>query len=187
MVVNVAEFLPGDFTRNPDFSLPTERLKRAIVAAAGREQDAFHRCLARSPARCSAIRSPPTCSCVGYAYQLGALPLSAEAIERAIELNGEAVEMNKPAFRWGRRAAADPTAVEALSSRARGGRATRAGFRISLDEMVERRVAFLTDYQNAAYAARYRDLRRARRRPRGGAGARARAASPKRSRAICSS
>ncbi len=44
MVVNTAEFLPGDFTRNADFSLPMERLKRAIIADAGREQDALHRC-----------------------------------------------------------------------------------------------------------------------------------------------
>src|SRR5712671_3150209 len=41
MVVNLAEFLPGDFTRNADFSLPTERLKRAIGAAAGREHVHF--------------------------------------------------------------------------------------------------------------------------------------------------
>ncbi len=43
MVVNLAEFLPGDFTRNADFSLPTERLKRAIIADAGRGEDPFHR------------------------------------------------------------------------------------------------------------------------------------------------
>src|SRR4029079_4392187 len=38
MVINTTEFLPGDFTRNADFSLPTERLKRAISSAAGKEQ-----------------------------------------------------------------------------------------------------------------------------------------------------
>ena len=41
MVVNLAEFLPGDFTRNADFSLPTERLKRAISNAAGAEGTHF--------------------------------------------------------------------------------------------------------------------------------------------------
>ena len=41
MVINLAEFLPGDFTRNADFSLPTERLKRAILADAGREKTHF--------------------------------------------------------------------------------------------------------------------------------------------------
>jgi indolepyruvate ferredoxin oxidoreductase len=45
---------------------------------------------------------------IGYCYQIGALPLSAESIEKAIELNGEEVAMNLAAFRYGRRAAADP-------------------------------------------------------------------------------
>src|SRR6266581_3880882 len=41
MVINTAEILPGDFTRNADFSLPTERLKRAIRTAAGAEKTNF--------------------------------------------------------------------------------------------------------------------------------------------------
>ena len=96
---------------------------------------------------------------VGYAYQLGALPLSADAIEQAIALNGEAVAMNLAAFHWGRRAALDPR-------RGRGAGAARAGdarrepphCRRSFEETVARRVEFLTAYQNAAYAARYRAL-----------------------------
>ncbi len=56
MVINIAEFLPGDFTRNADFSLPTERLKRTIVAAAGPRQDPLRRRHAASPPRCSATR-----------------------------------------------------------------------------------------------------------------------------------
>ena len=95
---------------------------------------------------------------VGFAYQLGALPLSAEAIEQAIELNGEAVAMNNAAFRWGRRAALDPAAVEALAKPAPAARRRTARLSQSFDEMVARRVAFLTAYQNAAYAARYRAL-----------------------------
>ena len=98
MVVNVAEFLPGDFTRNPDFSLPTERLKRAIIADAGREKTHF---IDASHAASALFGNTVGANIflVGYAYQLGALPLAAESIEQAIELNGEAVEMNKQAFR----------------------------------------------------------------------------------------
>src|SRR5262249_14887313 len=40
-VINLAQFLPGDFTRNADFSLPAERLKRAIADAAGRDHAHF--------------------------------------------------------------------------------------------------------------------------------------------------
>ena len=52
---------------------------------------------------------------VGYAYQLGALPLSADAIEQAIELNGEAVAMNLAAFQLGPPRRARSAAVEALA------------------------------------------------------------------------
>src|SRR5262249_27561620 len=92
----------------------------------------------------------------GYAYQLGALPLSAAAIEEALALNGEAVALNQAAFRWGRRAAADRATVENLARPPQSDEAQRLSQ--SLDEMIERRAAFLTAYQNAAYAARYRAL-----------------------------
>jgi indolepyruvate ferredoxin oxidoreductase len=84
------------------------------------------------------------------------VPLSAEAIERAIALNGVAVEFNHDAFRWGRRAAVDPKLVQ---TRAIPPATVPASHRLSdtLEQLVSRRVAFLTDYQNAAYAARYAD------------------------------
>src|SRR6202521_601350 len=113
MVVNVAEFLPGDFTRNPDFSLPSERLKRAIIADAGREKTHFIDAT-RAASALFGNTVGANIFLVGYAYQLGALPLAAASIEQAIELNGEAVDMNKSAFRWGRRAAVDLAAVETL-------------------------------------------------------------------------
>src|SRR5262249_10442619 len=95
---------------------------------------------------------------VGYAYQIGALPLSAESIEKAIELNGEAVPMNLSAFRWGRRAAVDAAAVEALVAARAGAASPARTLSQSFDEMVARRVDFLTRYQDAAYARHYRDL-----------------------------
>ena len=105
MVVNTAEFLPGEFTRNADFSLPSERLKRTIVADAGADNTHF----INASGIASALFGQSIGAnmfMVGYAYQLGAIPLSAAAIEKAIELNGEAVAMNRAAFHWGRRAVA---------------------------------------------------------------------------------
>jgi indolepyruvate ferredoxin oxidoreductase len=94
---------------------------------------------------------------LGYAYQLGALPLTAEAIEKAIEMNGEAVVMNTSAFRYGRRAAVDPKAVESLVRPQAGLENDSLKLSQSFDETVARRMAFLADYQNEAYARRYRD------------------------------
>jgi indolepyruvate ferredoxin oxidoreductase len=93
---------------------------------------------------------------LGYAYQLGAIPLSAEAIEQAIRMNGEASDMNVMAFNWGRRVACDPAAVEALIRPAPDAASDARKLSETFDEMVERRVTFLTAYQNAAYAALYR-------------------------------
>jgi indolepyruvate ferredoxin oxidoreductase len=92
----------------------------------------------------------------GYAYQAGALPLSAEAIERAIEMNGEAVAMNVAAFRYGRRAVVDPAALEALVKPAPELVNDSLKLSQSFAETVDRRVAFLTAYQSARYARRYR-------------------------------
>jgi indolepyruvate ferredoxin oxidoreductase len=154
-VVNTAEFTPGDFTRNPDFSLPVERLKRAIVGAAGKEQSHFVDA-GRLATALLGQSIGANMFMLGYAYQLGALPVSGEAIEKAIEMNGEAVAMNLAAFRYGRRAAADPAAVEALVKPAP--QAERDSLRLSetFDELVSRRVAFLTAYQGKRYARRYR-------------------------------
>jgi indolepyruvate ferredoxin oxidoreductase len=157
MVINTAEILPGDFTRNADFSLPTERLKRAIRTAAGAEKSNFVDATRLATALLGNSIGA-NIFMVGYAYQLGALPLSAESIEKAIELNGEAVAMNLAAFQFGRRAAFDAASVEALVKPAPEAASDARRLSQSFDETVARRVAFLTDYQNEAYAARYKAL-----------------------------
>jgi indolepyruvate ferredoxin oxidoreductase len=156
VVVNTHETLPGDFTRNADFSLPTERLKREIAKAADRDHAHFIEATKLSTALFGSSTGQ-NIFLVGYAYQLGGVPISAEAILRAIELNGEAVAMNKAAFEWGRRAALDPEAVAKLVTPITAPTEARR-LSGSLEETIERRVAFLTDYQNAAYAKRYRGI-----------------------------
>ena len=153
MVVNLAEVQPGDFVRDPQFTLPADRIRRAIETLAGTANSHFVDA-SRLATALLGQSIGANMFMLGYAYQIGALPLSAEAIERAITLNGEAVDMNHAAFRWGRRAAVDPTAVEALARPAAPDPARALS--ATLEDAVARRVAFLTDYQDAGYAARYR-------------------------------
>ncbi|MBK9235144.1 MAG: indolepyruvate ferredoxin oxidoreductase family protein [Rhodoferax sp.] len=89
---------------------------------------------------------------LGYAWQKGWVPLSRQALLRAIELNAVAVEQNKTAFEWGRQAAHNWSAVERLLD---PGQVIEFKRPPSLDAVVARRVEFLTAYQNAAYAQEY--------------------------------
>jgi indolepyruvate ferredoxin oxidoreductase len=93
---------------------------------------------------------------LGLAYQKGLIPLSAAALERAMELNGVAVDTNKRAFAWGRLLVHDPGFVEQALADVAGGRVP--DFAKTLDEVMELRATDLTAYQNEAYAARYRAL-----------------------------
>jgi indolepyruvate ferredoxin oxidoreductase len=151
-VVNSHEMMTGDFTRNADFSLPAAALRQAI------EQSAARAHFVPATRLASALLGDAIATnlfVVGFAYQQGLLPVSAVAIERAIEVNRVAVAMNQSAFRWGRRAALDLAAVEAAAIPAT---ASDGGRSRTLDELIERRIAHLTAYQDAAYAARYRRL-----------------------------
>ena len=105
----------------------------------------------------------------GAAFQAGALPLPASAIEQAIELNGAAVDRNVQAFRRGRQAVADPpafaAALDALTVRAPERepgvteRETAATVGAPADSELARvvlgRVTDLADYQSATYARHY--------------------------------
>jgi indolepyruvate ferredoxin oxidoreductase len=80
---------------------------------------------------------------LGTAFQRGLLPISRVAIERALELNGTAVERNKQAFALGRAAALEAPAAPPAPE--------------TLEALVARRMADLTAYQSAAYARDYAD------------------------------
>jgi indolepyruvate ferredoxin oxidoreductase len=152
-VVNSHEIITGDFTRNPDLSFPSRDLRAGIAGAVGQGGVEFIDAT-RLAMGLLGDSIASNLFMLGYAYQKGFVPVSAAAIERAIELNGVAVDFNRNAFLWGRRAALDPVAVEA---RAVPSRAVAESHRVSesLDEIVARRIEFLTRYQDAAYAERY--------------------------------
>ncbi|KLJ00623.1 indolepyruvate ferredoxin oxidoreductase family protein [Luteimonas sp. FCS-9] len=209
VVLNTYEAMPGTFTTRPDMQFPAGDIVAAIEHALG----------GRAPLRVDATQLATALLgdaiganlfILGYAWQRGLVPLSFDAIMRAVELNGAAVEMNKTAFAWGRLAVVDPATVEAAAGLVRNApnaaerpvhelpvlppgewetsewgatsapRPTREEADLrhvpahdadadavaflplddlrlsrSLDELVARRAAFLTDYQDAAYARRY--------------------------------
>lgn len=150
VVANTAEVMPGDFARSADFSLPTERLKKAIRAAAGDERTHFFDAT-RTATTLFGTSLGGNMFMLGFAAQKGGLPVSTDTVEEAIRINGEAAEMNIAAFRWGRRAAHDPVGVRAMVEPA-GAKADDD----SLDATIARRADFLAAYQNAGYAARFR-------------------------------
>jgi len=101
---------------------------------------------------------------IGAAYQHGCLPISSEAIEEAIRLNGAAVEKNLAAFRWGRAVIARPELVEEILHEAPeppvvGKRAAEiidaTGAQGELRRLLEIRVPDLAEYQSERYARRY--------------------------------
>jgi len=149
VIADSAELFPGDFARRPDFDLPAERVKATIQARCGGGAR-----FVEASAAANALFGATTSANVlllGAAYQAGQLPLGAAALRRAIELNGEAAATNLAAFDWGRALVADP---QALAPFLRPAPARDD----SLEALVERRAAFLTDYQDRAYAERYRAL-----------------------------
>ncbi|MFW6077528.1 MAG: indolepyruvate ferredoxin oxidoreductase family protein, partial [Hyphomicrobiales bacterium] len=152
-VVNDHEAMPAAFTQNADFRLPTEEMRLKIAARTRPEAAEFINASKLATALLGDSIAANLFT-TGYAWQRGLIPLSADAICRAIELNGVAVKMNTEAFLWGRRAAHDRHAVEAVL----GGAEPRGRAPETLDEIVARRVEFLTGYQNQAYAEDYRQV-----------------------------
>ena len=154
-VVNTEETITGLFTRDPEYRIPGEELHELIERAVGEEAADF----IPSTAVASALLGDSIAAnlfLLGYAWQKGLVPVSHEALERAIELNNVAVEFNKQAFLWGRRMAQDPERVKALA--APDHVISDRKLSENLDEVIARRADFLTAYQDSSYAARYSHL-----------------------------
>jgi indolepyruvate ferredoxin oxidoreductase len=146
-VVNTAEMPTGDVVRFRDADLAGRTRLRAIerVIGAGNLATVNANALAETLLGDSVYANMMM---LGFAWQQGLVPVSLEALSRAIELNGVTVERNRQAFAWGRLLSADPDVVHQVA----GDKPEEIE---TLDQVIARRVAFLTSYQNAAYAARF--------------------------------
>ncbi|NNE20975.1 MAG: indolepyruvate ferredoxin oxidoreductase family protein, partial [Rhizobiales bacterium] len=152
-VINSHEQMPAQFTRDADFELPSDKMGLQIEART-RPGGAEFVNATRIATALLGDSIAANLFTLGYAYQNGLIPLGAAAIDKAIALNGVAVKMNQQAFLWGRRAAHDLAAVEAVIGRSSSDQPRKQ----TLDEITEERVAFLTGYQDADYANQYREF-----------------------------
>ncbi len=140
------------FVRDGNWQNPSDACAAEIAQAVGVDNvGAFNADAAATKLMGDSIYTNPMM--MGYAWQKGWIPLGRDALIRAIELNAVQIDNNKAAFEWGRRAAHDWASVEKLLTPAQ---VLQFKKRETLDDIVGRRVAFLTDYQNAAYAAQYK-------------------------------
>ncbi len=152
-VINTYQQPPGSFARDPDWQFPAEQIRALIDESVGGRSHFLDGTRLATALMGDSIAT--NLFMLGYAYQKGLVPLLESSILQAIQLNGVAVEANKQAFLWGRRAAVDLNQVEKIAIPARP---VVVQMPQSLDALIARRVAFLTEYQNADYARRYQDL-----------------------------
>jgi indolepyruvate ferredoxin oxidoreductase len=145
------EMSTADFTRNANLRIPGAALRHAIEERAGKAP--VHHFDAHTAAvRLFGDSIAANVFLLGYAYQLGRVPIGAQAIEQAIELNGAAVEMSRNAFRFGRLAAHDMGAVERMMGPVRPSTIVAP----TLEDTVSYRASKLMAYQDMKLADRYR-------------------------------
>ncbi len=158
ILANTHELPTASFVRNPDASLQAPSLLAKMAFAVGQQgvleavdaQDIAQRLLGDT--------LPSNIVMLGACWQRGLVPASEAALMRAIELNGVAVEANKTAFALGRLAIAAPDAIQRLAGNVNVVKFVNFDQLDGPDGLIERRTRFLTDYQDAAYAQRYRAL-----------------------------
>lgn len=155
LVVNKQEMITGDFTRDADLVFPGLELIQAIKKTAGDENVEF---LNSSNLAAALIGDSIAGNLflLGFAFQRGLIPLEADSIEMAIELNGIAIEQNLQAFLWGRRAAHDMKMV--LKSAFPEPSTIIHESPQTLDGLIQDRFDRLVKYQDRAYAERYLNL-----------------------------
>jgi indolepyruvate ferredoxin oxidoreductase len=152
ILANTHEVAVAESLRNPDASLKVPQLLEKLRFAAGAERvetlDA--QALAES---CLGDTIFSNIVALGFAWQRGLVPVGLQALLRAIELNGVAVDNNKLALSLGRLAAGDAQGLALLLH----GRPQAQPEVESLDALLARAQAHLAAYQDAAYARRYLD------------------------------
>jgi indolepyruvate ferredoxin oxidoreductase len=159
VILNTHKTQTGEFTKNTEWKIPENTIISSIAAICGEQNiDTFAATKLATVLQGDSIAT--NMFMLGYAWQKGYIPLTAEAILRAIELNGAAIKMNQAAFLWGRRAAWNLKKVIdiATSPKTDDGADRHRELSQTLDDVIARRIMSLTGYQSASYAAKYKEM-----------------------------
>ncbi|WP_438278720.1 indolepyruvate ferredoxin oxidoreductase family protein [Nitrobacter sp.] len=153
-VINTHLIPTADFVLNRDFNFQSGKVGRVLETALCKDATFMD---FTTPAESLLGDSIATnMMMMGYAYQKGLLPLAAEAIEQAIEVNGVAVKINIEAFRLGRLAVVEPARLAEMMKGKDEPKAVKMLEQMSLDEIVAHRSVYLADFQNKRLAEKYR-------------------------------
>ena len=156
-VINATGTPTAAFVRNPDWQFPEAGAQQDIQRACGAGRAEFVDA-GRIATALMGDSIATNLFMLGYAWQKGWVPLAEASILKAITLNGVSVDFNTQAFVWGRTAANDLASVEKVARASAPAQVIEFKRSPALDDVIARRVAFLTGYQNPAYARQYSDF-----------------------------
>ena len=152
MVINNHVAPTSSFASDPSLDLSSARMIKGLKDAGSKELIHFINATKLSSSLIgNAIGA--NLFLVGYAIQKGLFPISLKAIEKAIELNGVSIKMNKESIYWGRLAAIDIKKVEKVAFSQND--ILHNEEIETLESIVRDRAKFLTNYQDSKYANKY--------------------------------
>ncbi|MEJ7799476.1 MAG: indolepyruvate ferredoxin oxidoreductase family protein, partial [Ilumatobacter sp.] len=165
----------GRMISHPDIAYPDDAIDQRFASTTRPDANRFVDASSLAEALVGST-SQANVLLLGVAVQSGHVPVSVDSIERAIDLNGVAVDANLAAFDWGRRWAHDAETIEAIAARSRpvpshlvvtvpelprrlAARIARHDVDVDreLRDVLELLTADLVGYQDAAYAGRFLD------------------------------
>ena len=149
-IINSDEIMTGEFTRDKNFFLPFDKMKENLINILGKNNIDFM----PSNTITNKILGDSILSnmfIVGNAYQSGLIPIKANAIEHAIQLNGVSIDENIHAFRLGRHSINMKEEILNLIYE-------KEKVITNFDEKFVDRYNFLIKYQNKKYADKYKEL-----------------------------
>ncbi len=151
LALNTAQMPTGDLVQKRDADLRVETRQNVIEQVFGKDNVlAFDANQAAEALLGNSVFA--NVMMLGFAWQNGLVPISLDALMRAVEMNGVAVDNNKAAFTFGRIIATKP---QALSEYIEGDQKPES----TLNEVINCRAEYLENYQDAEWAGKYRSMR----------------------------